>query len=147
MSPCQLQLISHSTNTSLDQCQLPRRVNPLPLLVKAPRSSLIIYWRINQSRSNPARHRRGGVVHRAHDKDILGLRACDLDFQRLVIRVVERLDEGVDFVVKLSSGAFENKVERGLEAGLAEGAVAVVGQGNLVKVPENVLEPAEVVRV
>lgn len=147
MSPCQLQLIRHSTNTPLDQRQLPSRIHPLPLLGKAPRPPLIIHRRINQSRRNPSGHRRGGVVHGAHDKDVLGLRARDLDFQCLVIRVVERLDEGVNFVVQSSSGAFEDEVERGLEAGLAEGAVAAVGKGDLVEVLEDVLEPAGVVRV
>ena len=60
--------------------------------------------------------------------------------------MVERLDEGVNVSVQLSPGAFEDEVERGFEAGLAEGAVAVVGQGDLVEIPENVLEPAEAIR-
>jgi hypothetical protein len=60
--------------------------------------------------------------------------------------VVEGLDERVELVVEARLGALEDKLGRRLESGLAEGAVASVVAGNLVEVPEDVLESGKGVR-
>jgi len=57
--------------------------------------------------------------------------------------MVERLNKCIKLVRETRLGALEHKVERGFVARLAEGAVAAVGFGDVVEVPEDVLESAE----
>lgn len=99
----------------------------------------IIHGRVNQRGSDTV-FGCGGVVLRAHGKDVRGLGSCDADLERLVVRVVEGLDKGIKLVVETCHGALEDEVDRGLVAGLAEGAVPAIVGGNLVEVPQNALE-------
>lgn len=59
--------------------------------------------------------------------------------------MVEWLDGGIEVVSETRLRSLEDEVDRGFEAGLAEGTVAAVVGGDVVEVPEDVLESGKVV--
>jgi hypothetical protein len=122
----------------LDQHQLPRGVNALPLLTETPRTNLVINRRVDQTGFDAPRERCSGVVHGTDNHDVSPLRIRHPDLKRLVIGVVEWLDDRVKSVVEARSCALEDEVERCFVAGLAEGAVAPIVDSDLVEVPEDV---------
>ena len=124
----------------LDQRQLLRGVNALPLLTETPGSNLVINRCVDQTGLDASRERCSGVVHGTDNHDVLPLRIRHPDLERLVIGVVEWLDDRVEFVAETRLCALEDEVERRFVAGLAEGAVAPVVDGDLVEVPEDVSE-------
>lgn len=137
------QFIRDSAGAALHEGQLASRVDALPLLLIASRAVLVVDGGVDQQGRDAVGKRRGGVVLGADDLDVLALGARDRDEARLVVRVVERLDVRVVVVAEPRLGALENKVEGRLVAGLAKGAVAAVAVGDVVEVPQDVLEPGE----
>jgi hypothetical protein len=134
------QFVRDRAEPPLDQRQLPRGVNALPLLTETPRPNLVINRCVDQTGPDAPRERCSGVVHGTDNHDVPPLRTRHPDLKRLVIGVVEWLDDGVEFVVEARLCALEDEVERCLVARLAEGAVAPVVESDLVEVPEDVLK-------
>jgi hypothetical protein len=137
------QFICDSAGAALHEGQLASRVDALPLLLIASRAVLVVDGGVDQQGRDTVGKRRGGVVLGADDLDVLALGARDRDEARLVVRVVEWLDVRVVVVAEPRLSALENKVERCLVAGLAKGAVATIAVGDVVEVPQDVLEPGE----
>jgi hypothetical protein len=111
MLPRQLQLLRNTADTTLNQRDLSRRINPRPLLRHTHGPGLAgIHGRVDQPRRDTPLGR-GRVVLGAHDKDVVALGPRDADLERLVVRVVEGLHERVKLVVEARLGAFEDEVE------------------------------------
>lgn len=134
------QFVRHRAETPLNQRQLSRGIDALPLTRKTPRPNLVINRCIDQTRLDASGERRGGVVHGTDSNDSLPFRARYPNLKCLVIGVVEWLNDRVECVVEASLRALKDEVERCFVAGLAEGAVSSIVEGNLVEVPEDVLK-------
>ena len=131
----QLQLVTNSAGAALDQGELARGINALPLLWEAHGARFVVHRGVDQAGSDAAGERGGGVVLGADDEDVLAGGPSDRDLERLVVGPVERLHERVKLLSETRLHPLKDEVDRGLVSRGAKGAGAAIVAGNLVQVP------------
>lgn len=140
MSPGQLELVGNSTHAAPHQSNLARRIDARPLVLEARGSSLVVDRRVDELGRDAAGQRRGRVVLKGNDIDIFALGSGDGNAPRAFKEVSELLDVRVELAGKACLDALEDEVERGVVAGEAKGSVATILAGNVVQIPEDILE-------
>lgn len=135
-----LKLVGNGADTTLDKGDLASGVNALPLISEAAGTPSIVDGGINQRGADTAREGSGGVVLEGDDINVLALGSSDGDLPCGLEEMSERLNPGVEVLAKALLNSLKNEIDRGLVAGKTEGSVAAIVIGNLVQVPENILD-------
>ena len=135
------ELVGDGAGTTLDQGDLAGRVDALPLVSEAARAALVVNGNGDELASNTTGERGGVVVLKGDDTDVLAVGTGEGDVECPSEEVGEGLDGGVEVLAEASHHALEDEVHGGIVAGKTEGTVAAVVTGDLVEVPEDILEP------
>lgn len=137
-----LQLLRDGTSTSLDEGELARSINALPLVSEAARTADVINRGVNELGGDTLSRGRG-VVGQSNDDNVLAIRTSNRNIVELDEGMVEVLDPRVDGGGETSLNALQDEVRGGLVARVAVGTVAAVVTGDLVEVPEVTLNPGK----
>lgn len=135
------QLVGNGAGTTLDEGDLAGHVDALPLIGEAARAAHVVDGDGDELTRHTTGQGGGVVVLQGGDADVLAAGPRQGDEEGGGEEGGKGLDRGVEVLAEPGLDALEDEFHGGVVAGEAKGTVTAVVTGNLVEVPEDVLEP------